>query len=119
MHGGKSPQAQRSARERLAALVDPAITTLSRVVRHGRPDAVALGAARDVLDRAGLKAATRLELSGTVRLDGLRARLDAMGAEKGARLAELLGHGALDAEEQGELTRLRAEAGLAAEGAED
>lgn len=109
-HGGAAPQVRRTARERLAGLVDPAITRLAALVRHGRPDHVALAAARDVLDRAGLAAPKRFELS--VELHGLRDRLFSMGSERSMRLAELLNRPALDAAEEDELAELRGEAGL-------
>jgi len=53
-HGGKSPQAKRSARQRLAELVDPALTALAELVRQRKLPNVRLGAARDLLDRAGV-----------------------------------------------------------------
>ena len=62
MHGGGAPQVKASARERLAALIDPAIDRLYGLVR-GKHPSVALGAVRDVLDRAGLKAPDKAEVS--------------------------------------------------------
>ncbi len=44
---------KRRADERLASLVDPAISTLSRALRREKVDAVSIAAARDVLDRVG------------------------------------------------------------------
>ncbi|HWB15900.1 MAG TPA: hypothetical protein VG538_05785 [Vicinamibacterales bacterium] len=61
-HGGKAPQVIQSARQRLAALVDPAIDTLLRVLnapdvceKCGRSDdmSLMLKAAKIVLDRTG------------------------------------------------------------------
>lgn len=59
-HGGAAPQVQRVAQERLAALVEPSITRLGKLVRRSS-DAVGLGAVKDVLDRAGYKATERVE----------------------------------------------------------
>jgi hypothetical protein len=64
MHGGAAPQVQRSARERLAALVEPAILRLAQLLRDKRDKKVALGAVKDVLDRNGFKAPDRFEHSG-------------------------------------------------------
>ena len=57
MHGAGAPQVQRSARERLNALVEPAIAALGKVIKRldGDPDAagVVIRAAQIVLDRTG------------------------------------------------------------------
>jgi len=57
----------KAARERILELVDPALVTLGRVVRHKDPD-TALRAARDILDRAGYGAPTKVEHSGAVSI---------------------------------------------------
>lgn len=67
-HGGAAPQVQASARERLAALVDRAITGLQAALDSGDHGAV-LKAARLVLDRAGYPPAKKLEI------DAQRVRL--------------------------------------------
>jgi len=54
-HGGAAPQVKRSAQERLALLVDPAIDQLTKLLKVVGEPAVRLRAARDILDRAGLK----------------------------------------------------------------
>lgn len=54
VHGGAAPQVKKRAEQRLAALVDPAIERLRRLVRS-KSDSVALGAVKDVLDRNGYK----------------------------------------------------------------
>jgi hypothetical protein len=57
VHGGAAPQVKEAAGRRLLALVDPALVTLARAVKgKGRPTAVEISAARDILDRAGLGA---------------------------------------------------------------
>lgn len=52
MHGGAAPQVKQKAAERLAALVDPAITTLGKLLRS-KQEHVKLKAVQDVLDRNG------------------------------------------------------------------
>jgi hypothetical protein len=53
-HGGAAPQTKEAAEKRFAHLVDPAIDQLAMVLRSGKPS-IAAAAARDILDRAGLK----------------------------------------------------------------
>jgi hypothetical protein len=69
MHGGKSPQALRTAAERLAALVDPAIEELGHLVRYADSDTIKLAAIKDVLDRAGFKPKERVEQSGKLVIE--------------------------------------------------
>ena len=65
MHGGGAPQVREAARLRILELVDPALATLYRSLKlKGPASGVALAAAKDVLDRAGLKAPDRMEFSG-------------------------------------------------------
>lgn len=59
-HGGGAPQVQQKARERLAALVDPAIDRLAKLIKDKYGN-VALGAVKDVLDRAGYKPTEKIE----------------------------------------------------------
>src|SRR4051794_14127933 len=66
-HGGASPQAKKSARERLEALVDPAINTLRTVIRTGiktgdTPSAVR--ASLGILDRTGFHPTQAMEMYG-------------------------------------------------------
>jgi hypothetical protein len=63
MHGGKASQVKAKAAERLAALVDPAIAKLLKLL-SSELDGVALGAVKDVLDRNGLKTPDKTEISG-------------------------------------------------------
>lgn len=63
MHGGAAPQVQKSAKERIAALVHPALDTLQRALTDRDVNA-AVRAARDVLDRAGYAAVKRHHLEG-------------------------------------------------------
>lgn len=62
-HGGRAPQVQRSARERLAALVEPAIGALQKALKSGDTPAV-IRAALGVLDRCGYGPKQSMELSG-------------------------------------------------------
>lgn len=60
VHGGNAPQVREAARLRLLELVDPALGVLARAVRKRKdpkwePTATEIQAARDLLDRAGLK----------------------------------------------------------------
>jgi hypothetical protein len=63
-HGGGAKQVQNAARERLAALVMPALGALSELVKQRKVPAVRLGAARDVLDRSELARIIRQEFTG-------------------------------------------------------
>ena len=55
IHGGAAPQVRRAARERLAMLVDPAITRLGELIAQTDFPSTAYAAAKDVLDRTGFK----------------------------------------------------------------
>jgi hypothetical protein len=67
IHGAGAPQTKRTARERLEALVDPAVNTLRKVLQHGldtgnTPSAVR--AALGILDRCGFHPSQCVELTG-------------------------------------------------------
>ncbi len=67
VHGGAAPQVKKAARERLAEMVDPALGVLIKAMKmksKGSPVALAVTAARDVLDRAGYKATDKIQLFG-------------------------------------------------------
>lgn len=51
-HGGRSPQAKRSAKERLAELVEPALEGLYTALKSGEIPSI-VKAAQVVLDRTG------------------------------------------------------------------
>ena len=55
IHGGAAPQVRLAAKERLAILVDPAITRLEQLMKQTEFPCTAYAAVKDVLDRAGLK----------------------------------------------------------------
>lgn len=61
MHGGKAPQVQQAAKERLAALIDPAIDRLGQLVHQTDFPSTAYQAVRDVLDRNGFKPKEQVE----------------------------------------------------------
>ena len=66
-HGGQAPQVKKSARERLEALIDPAIDALRDVLQRGldsgeTPSAVR--AALGILDRCGFHPSQAIELTG-------------------------------------------------------
>lgn len=52
-HGGAAPQNRRAAKLRLAALADPAIATLGRIMATAESDKDKLAAANSILDRTG------------------------------------------------------------------
>ena len=91
-HGGASPQAQRSARDRLNALVEPAIAGLSKALKSGDVNAL-IRASVAVLDRCGFHPSQAIELSGK---DGgpLQAEqpisLDSLSLEGKRRILEIL-----------------------------
>jgi hypothetical protein len=82
MHGGKTPLAVKSARDRLTEMVDPLLTELFRIAQGSDSDAVRLAAIKDALDRAGYGANSRLELTGK---DGGPIAVDAEPNERVAR----------------------------------
>jgi regulator of extracellular matrix RemA (YlzA/DUF370 family) len=74
-HGGAAPQVKQAAEARLAALVDPAITRLTRIVTSTDSDAVALAAVKDILDRAGYKRVEEIKVSTDITMRDLRQAL--------------------------------------------
>ena len=62
-HGGAAPQVQKAARLRLAALVDPAISQLQKLLAS-KNEPIRLAAVRDVLDRNGYKATDKVAVTG-------------------------------------------------------
>lgn len=72
-HGGSAPQVKKAADERLAAMVDPAITRLNELMMQREFPTVAIAAVKDVLDRVKGKATENLNahVSGKVSLEQL------------------------------------------------
>ena len=62
-HGGSAPQVRAAAAERLAALVHPAITRLSRLMRNRNPH-IRMRAVENILDRTNFKGDTVIRLTG-------------------------------------------------------
>jgi hypothetical protein len=62
-HGGQAPQVKKSARERLAELVDPALKGLHRALKSGEIPSI-VKAAQIVLDRTGFHPTQAMELYG-------------------------------------------------------
>ena len=73
MHGGKAPKALARAADaieraqmRLRGLTPLAVDTLERLLREASSEAVIVAAAKDILDRGGLKAKDQIELDTTI-----------------------------------------------------
>lgn len=66
-HGGAAPQVIASAKARLAALVSPAITELTRLMKSSKLDPVRLGCVKDILDRTGYKAVEEVVTQVTIK----------------------------------------------------
>ena len=64
VHGGMAPQVKRSADERIRDLVDPSLNRIARTIADDANPALALAAARDILDRAGYKATEKIQSDG-------------------------------------------------------
>lgn len=63
-HGGSIKRVKLSAQQRLAEMVDPALTSLAQLVQRADSDGIRLAAIKDVLDRAGYKPKERIEQTG-------------------------------------------------------
>ena len=82
-HGGRAPQVKMAAEARIQALVDPAITELTVLIRSADSDSVKLSAIKDVLDRAGYKPTEKREtkLDGSLKIAEIRQALGLSEAE--------------------------------------
>lgn len=71
IHGGASPQVQRAAADRIRDLVDPSLNRIQKTIADDDNPALALAAARDILDRAGLKPTEKIQTTGdsTIRVE--------------------------------------------------
>jgi hypothetical protein len=69
VHGGRAPQVRQSAEERIRALVDPSLKRIQRTIADDDNPALALAAARDILDRAGYKATEKVQQDGRVVIE--------------------------------------------------
>lgn len=61
VHGGSAPQVKAKAMQRLLQAADPAAAQLVELALRGGTESVKLQAIRDLLDRAGLQAAQKIE----------------------------------------------------------
>lgn len=68
-HGGAARQVQDAARERLQAMVLPALVTLRKLIDSADSDAVKLAAIKAVLDYTGHRIPDKLEQSGTLVIE--------------------------------------------------
>ena len=68
MHGGASPKVQAAARERLAALVHPAIERLTALLHQDEDRKVALGAVKLTLDTNDITGKTVVEHGGELTI---------------------------------------------------
>lgn len=60
-HGGRAPQVKLSAQQRLSGFVEPILNEMYRLAISAESEAVRVQAAKDLLDRAGLKPPERVE----------------------------------------------------------
>lgn len=86
MHGGSAPQVKAAAKLRLAALVDPAIDQLTKLLKS-QDQKVQLGAVKDVLDRAGLKPTEKVEVDANVKAYDVAGLATLSDAELNAAIA--------------------------------
>lgn len=108
-HGGASPQAKKSARERLEALVDPAISTLSTVIRSGiktGDTSSAVRASLGILDRTGFHPSKAVELKeGKTEIQTVREEIDKLSPEVKRLLAADL-EGRIGEEQRAEMKEI-------------
>ena len=67
-HGAGAPQVIAKAKLRLLAAVDPTIDRLIKVTETSKHDPSVVSACKDILDRAGLKPADKLQLEAAVQV---------------------------------------------------
>jgi hypothetical protein len=93
-HGGAAPQVQKSAKQRLLDLADPAIAALAKIVRDDdTDDAVRVRAALGILDRVGYGPGSKISLDFSkfdeVMAEVLVDRSDLTAIEGGGGLGDL------------------------------
>lgn len=91
-HGGQAPQVKKSARERLAELVEPALEGLHTALKSGEIPSI-VKAAQIVLDRTGFHPSKAIELTGEFvgPVEVVPAeRLELLSVEEKVVLVELL-----------------------------
>lgn len=62
-HGGRAPQVRAAAQARILAMVEPALDTMLTAIKDDDPKVRATAAAKDILDRAGLAANTKVDVT--------------------------------------------------------
>ena len=87
-HGGAAPRALLAAKARIWDLVDPALGALLKVLIKSKNHAAVVAAAKDILDRNGLKEAFKIEITDEGHLD--LSNLDLLGEEELHALAGIL-----------------------------
>lgn len=65
-HGGRAPQCLKSARERIQAMVAPALSVMERRLEDEEQPQLQMAAAKDLLDRAGYSARAKVEVTGAI-----------------------------------------------------
>jgi hypothetical protein len=94
MHGGSSPQARRTARDRLMELREPALVAMKRVLKNPETDdATKVRAAVAVLDRTGMGPSSHVEVDILQPWQEAIRDLGADGKKKSKRKAEGSGKG--------------------------
>lgn len=81
MHGGATSASKNAARRRLAALVDPAIDTLSQEMRDAAKSNDRQAAANSILDRAGYGRVSKID-AGDAREMLISRLIEMRGAER-------------------------------------
>ena len=81
-HGGAAPQVKAKAEDRIREMVDPALNRLLKLIDDDS-SGVALGAVKDVLDRAGYVAKQQVEIT-------MRQRAKDLADDLGIPIEELL-----------------------------
>ena len=81
-HGGAAPQVKKAAEQRIRELVDPALNRLAKLLEDDS-SGVALGAVKDVLDRAGYMPRQQVEIT-------IRQQAERLAAELGLDAEDLI-----------------------------
>jgi hypothetical protein len=71
-HGGSAQRALFNAEKRLNALVGKAIMRIGDLIDNAENDTVRLNASRDILDRAGYRATTKVEAESVIKIEVVR-----------------------------------------------
>lgn len=89
-HGGRAPQVKKSARERLAELVEPALKGLHKALKSNDLPTI-VRASQIVLDRCGFHPSKAIELTGSGRFEVENIiNLDLLSIDEQRTLIEIL-----------------------------